>query len=202
MVFNDSSVYGFGRKPEYLCQSSVLEYQFYAAEKEIKSEPIKRVMAAEKSMNAASEKRDSCAADRGLRKKFPLSDRSAATYKWLQEDPPIHIRAMVGGNKTLFIAGPKDVVDEEEAFCNPNNKEIEGKLTEQDAVFEGSKGGLLFVVSALDGQKIAEYELESVPVWDGMAAANNRLYFASKNGKILCFAGNHLIVSNNSGLLK
>ena len=96
---------------------------------------------------------------------------------------------MILANKTLFIAGPKDVVDEEEAFYNPNNKKIESKLSEQDAVLGGSKGGLLFVVSALDGQKIMEYELESLPVWDGMAAANNRLYMATKNGKIICFAG-------------
>ena len=202
MVCDESSVYGFGRKPEYLCQSSVLEYQFYAAEKQIESEPIQRVIAAEKSMNAASEKRSASAADRGIRKKFPLSDRSAASFKWLTRDPPIHVRAMVLANETLFIAGPKDVVDEEEAFYNPNNKEIEAKLTEQSAALEGSKGGCLLVVSASDGQKIAEYELESLPVWDGMAAANNRLYFATKNGKILCFAGNHLIVSNKSDLFK
>ncbi|MHC4244591.1 MAG: hypothetical protein ACYSU4_19450, partial [Planctomycetota bacterium] len=189
MVCDESSVYGFGRKPEYMCQSSVLEYQLYAADKEIDSEQIRRVIAAEKSMNKTSKKRNSSAADRGVRKKFPLSDRSAASYKWLQEDPPIHVRAMVGGNETLFIAGPKDVVDEEQAFYNPNDAEIKGKLTEQSAALEGSKGGLLLVVSASDGQKLAQYELESLPVWDGMAAANNRLYFATKNGKILCFAG-------------
>ncbi|MCP4259399.1 MAG: PQQ-binding-like beta-propeller repeat protein [Planctomycetes bacterium] len=192
LVYDDSSVYGFGRKPEYLSQSSVLEYQLYAAEKQIESESIKRVMAAEKSMNATSKKRNSHAADRGVRKKFPLSDRSATNFRWLQEDPPIHIRAMVLANETLFIAGPKDVVDEEEAFYNPRDNEIQAKLTEQSAVLEGSKGGLLFVVSASDGQKIAEYELESLPVWDGMAAANNRLYFATKNGKIMCFTGREL----------
>jgi hypothetical protein len=196
MVCDESSVYSFGRKPEYLCQSSVLEYQLYAADKEIRDESIKRVIAAERQMNAASEKRNSHAADRGVRKKFPLSDRSAASYKWLKDDPPIHVRAMVVGNETLFIAGPKDVVDEEQAFSvrspkdnNPNDGEIEGKLAEQSAALEGSKGGCLLVLSASDGQKIAEYELESPPVWDGMAAANNRLYFANKHGKILCFAG-------------
>jgi outer membrane protein assembly factor BamB len=190
MVCDESHVYGFGRKPEYMCQSSVLEYQLYAAEKQIDSEQIRRVIKAEKSMNATSKKRNSSAADRGIRKKFPLSDRSAANYKWLQEDPPIHVRAMVMANEKLFIAGPKDVVDEEQAFYNPNDDKIKGKLTEQSAALEGSKGGMLLVVSASDGQKLARYELESLPVWDGMAAANNRLYFATKSGKILCFVGN------------
>lgn len=202
LVYDESCVYGFGRKPEYLCQSSVQEYQLYAAEKEILDESIKRVTAADKKMDAASEKRNASAADRGIRKKFPLSDRTAANFKWLQNDPPIHARALVGGNRTLFIAGPKDVVDEEEAFYNPNDENIQVKLIEQDAVFEGSKGGLLFVVSASDGRKIKEYELESLPVWDGMAAANNRLYLATKNGKIICFAGMDTAIAAQSGTPK
>jgi outer membrane protein assembly factor BamB len=189
LVYDDSSIYGFGRKPEYMCQSSVLEYQLYAADKKIKYESIKRVIDAERRMNASSEKRNAHAADRGVRKSFPLTDRSAADFKWLQNDPPIHVRAMVLANEKLFIAGPRDIIDEEEAFYNPNNSEIQTQLTEQEAALEGSKGGLLFVVSASDGQKIAEYELESLPVWDGMAAANNRLYIATKSGKINCFAG-------------
>jgi len=197
------SVYGFGRKPEYLCQSSVLEYQLYAADKQIKAESIQRVVAAERQMNASSKKRNSSVADRGVRKSFPLSARSAASFNWLDEEPSLHVRAMVLArrpdlrrqtqgqvNKTLFIAGPLDVVDEEEAFKLPNDPVIQAKLTEQNAAIGGRKGGLLLVVSASDGKKLAEYKLESIPVWDGMAAANNRLYLATKNGKIICFAGN------------
>jgi outer membrane protein assembly factor BamB len=97
---------------------------------------------------------------------------------------------MVLANTTLFIAGPPDVVDEEEAFYNPNDEKIQAKLAEQNAALGGRKGGLLLVVSASDGKKLTEYKLESIPVWDGMAAANGRLYLATKNGKILCFAGN------------
>ena len=203
MVCDESSVYSFGRKPEYLCQSSVLEYQLYAADKQIKAESIQRVVAAERQMNASSKKRNSSVADRGVRKSFPLSARSAASFNWLDEEPPLHVRAMVlancpdlrrqtqgQANKTLFIAGPLDLVDEEEAFKSPNDSVIQAKLTEQNAALGGIKGGLLLVVSASDGKKLAEYKLESIPVWDGMAAANNRLYLATKNGRISCFAGN------------
>jgi len=203
MVCDESSVYSFGRKPEYLCQSSVLEYQLYAADKQIKAESIQRVVAAERQMNASSKKRNSSVADRGVRKSFPLSARSAASFNWLDEEPSLHVRAMVlahnpdlrsqtqgQANKTLFIAGPLDLVDEEEAFKSPNDPVIQAKLTEQNAALGGSKGGLLLVVSASDGKKVAEYKLESIPVWDGMAAANNRLYLATENGKIWCFAEN------------
>lgn len=190
MVCDESSVYSFGRKPEYLCQSSVLEYQLYAADKQINAESIQRVVAAERQMNASSKKRNSSVADRGVRKSFPLSARSAVSFNWLDEEPSLHVRAMSLADKTLFIAGPPDVVDEEEAFYNPNDAKIQAKLTEQNAALGGRKGGLLLVVSASDGKKVAEYKLESIPVWDGMAAANNRLYLATENGKIWCFAEN------------
>ena len=187
MVYDESSVYGFGRKPEYMCQSSVLEYQLYAASKEISADSIKRVIAAEKSMNATSKKRNSHAADRGVRQKFPLADRSAAGYKWRQEDPPIHVRAMLMANDKLFIAGPKDVVDEEQAFYNPNNEEILEKLDQQTASIEGQTSALLLVISAIDGSKLAEYELDCPPVFDGMAAANGRLYFSTIDGNVVCY---------------
>lgn len=190
MVYDESNVYGFGRKPEYMCQSSVLEYQLYAADKEIKSESIQRVVAAERRMNASSQKRSSSVADRGVRKSFPLSDRSAASFKWLNEEPTFHVRAMVLADKTLFIAGPPDVVDEEEAFYNPNDDGILAKLSEQSAALKGEKGALLWAVSASDGKKLAEYALDSPPVFDGMAAANGRLYFSTIDGKVVCMGGN------------
>jgi len=141
-------------------------------------------------MNASSKKRNSSVADRGVRKSFPLSARSAASFNWLDEEPSLHVRAMVLANKTLFIAGPPDVVDEEEAFYNPNDENVLARLDKQSAALEGQNGALLLVVSASDGEKLAEYKLDSPPVFDGMAAANGRLYLATKNGKILCFAGN------------
>ncbi len=183
------SVYGFGRKPEYLCQSSVLEYQLYAAENQIKAESIQRVAAAERQMNASSKKRNSSVADRGVRKSFPLSARSAVSFNWLDEEPPLHVRAMVLADKALFIAGPPDVVDEEEAFYNPNDEVVLARLDKQSAALGGQSGALLLVVSASDGEKLAEYKLDSPPVFDGMAAANGRLYFSTIEGKVMCMGG-------------
>jgi hypothetical protein len=47
----------------------------------------------------------------------------------------------------------------------------------------------LCAVSALNGERLSKYELETVPVWDGMAAANGRLYIALANGDVLCLEG-------------
>jgi len=65
----------------------------------------------------------------------------------------------------------------------PNRKE----LNERRADLEGQNGALLLAVSASDGKKLAEYNLESPPVWDGMAAGNGRLYIATEGGELLCF---------------
>jgi hypothetical protein len=36
---------------------------------------------------------------------------------------------------------------------------------------------------------LAKYRLDSAPVFDGMAAANGRLYLSLENGQVLCMAG-------------
>jgi len=44
-------------------------------------------------------------------------------------------------------------------------------------------------MSAEDGEKLAEYRLDSPPMFDGMAAANGRLYISAVDGTIVCFGG-------------
>jgi hypothetical protein len=56
--------------------------------------------------------------------------------------------------------------------------------------YEGRLGGLVWAASATDGKKLAEYKLESPPVWDSLAAANGRLYFCTADGRVHCFRGN------------
>ena len=70
---------------------------------------------------------------------------------------------MVLARRTLFIAGPPDIVDEEKAFRNFDDPEIQAQLASQDAAMAGKKGALLWVVSAEDGEKLAEYRLDSLP---------------------------------------
>jgi hypothetical protein len=96
---------------------------------------------------------------------------------------------MVLADRTLFIAGPPDVVDEEEAFRRVGDPEIQGKLAEQDAALAGEKGAVLWAVSACDSRKLAKHRLDDAPAFDGLAAARGRLYLAAKHGKVFCFAG-------------
>lgn len=98
--------------------------------------------------------------------------KSPKVYRWTQK-PPVLARAMVLANKTLFLAGPPDIFASDEPT----------------AALEGKKKGLLYIASTDDGKKLAQYELKSPPVFDGMAAASGRLYLATMDGRVLCFSG-------------
>lgn len=86
-------------------------------------------------------------------------------------------RAMVRANNYLFIGGmPKHIVPKHPSA--PGNTASEGKT-----------GGLLHIVSCGDGKTVGRVELESAPVWDGMAAADGRLYLSAIDGTVTCFSG-------------
>ena len=167
LVLDDLNVYGYGRKPEYYKWTTPMEYHLFASDRE--PEIVKRKA-------------------RQQKKKQRAIPATRPVYHWSRE-APLYVRAMVLADKTLFIAGPPDIIDEEEIFKNPDAPNVAKKLREQTEAFDGQKGALLHVVSASDGTKLAEYRLETVPVWDGMAAANGRLYLATNDGKVLCFGG-------------
>ncbi len=92
------------------------------------------------------------------------------TEQWTKP-VPIQVRAMVLADKVLFVAGPPAHAGD-------------GSVDRDE-----SRGALLMAVSASDGTEVAKYRLDSSPVFDGMAAANGRLYLSLKNGQVLCMAG-------------
>jgi len=80
---------------------------------------------------------------------------------------PFHVRAMVLAGKFLVIAGPRDVED----FASPSPS---GPVS-------------LWVVSPKDGEKLADYKLKAAPVFDSLAATPGRLYFATVDGRVVCY---------------
>ncbi|MBN2474025.1 MAG: PQQ-binding-like beta-propeller repeat protein [Pirellulales bacterium] len=189
MVFDDTCVYGFDRKPEYLCNASVQEYYLYRADREVSDESIRRVQAATGRINAASPQKSASSSDWATRKKFSLTDQSVAAFRWANAYPPIQARAMVLADETLFVAGPPDVVNEEEAFRNPIDPAIRARLEAQAAALQGRLGGQMLVVSAADGNVLRAWELGATPTFDGMAAAGGRLYLTTVDGAVLCLGG-------------
>ncbi|NUQ64696.1 MAG: PQQ-binding-like beta-propeller repeat protein [Pirellulales bacterium] len=186
IVFDERSVYGFDRKPEYLCNASVQEYYLYGADREVSEEAAQRVRAATGRINAASQKKSASSSDWALRKKFSLGEQNVANFRWAEGSPPIQARAMVLAGDTLLVAGPPDVVDEEEALRNPINPEIRAKLEAQAAALKGRMGGQLLAISAKDGKLLRAYQLGAMPTFDAMAAADGKLYLTTVGGKVLC----------------
>jgi len=48
---------------------------------------------------------------------------------------------------------------------------------------------MMWTVSAIDGKKVSEYKLDSLPVWDGLIAAAGKLYMTTMNGEVCCYSG-------------
>ena len=67
---------------------------------------------------------------------------------------------------------------------------LNGRAGDVGGTLRGEKGGVLWAVSAEDGSRLAEYPLEAAPAFDGMIAANGKLYISTRNGEVLTFEGN------------
>jgi len=89
-------------------------------------------------------------------------------YEWV----PVRARAMVLAGERLFVAGPPDVVPEDDPM----------------AALEGRAGGVLRAVDAAGGKTLAERRLDAPPVFDGLIAAGGRLYMVTRDGRVTCFA--------------
>ena len=99
--------------------------------------------------------------------------KSVVRYRWSRKTPVL-VRAMLLAKDTLFIAGPANLLSKKNAAAT--------------AALAGKSGGQLRAVAAGDGKVLAEYKLDAPPVFDGMAGANGRLYLATINGHVVCFA--------------
>ena len=103
-------------------------------------------------------------------------------------DLPLFARGMVLAKDTLFVAGPADSIDEEQAFRDIDKPETREQLIEQAIALEGRKDAMLWAVSAAEGKKLAEYRLKSPPVFDGMIAVEGRLCISTCDGRVVCLA--------------
>ncbi len=107
--------------------------------------------------------------------------------KWAQ-DVPIYVRAMALSGVRLFIVGPPDIVDEEEAFQHLSEKDpkVQELLAEQDAALQGAQGALLLVVNIDSGEVESALKLDATPAWDGLSGAQDQLFLSTSDGRVVC----------------
>jgi outer membrane protein assembly factor BamB len=185
LCFDEDAVYGYGRKPEYMTNASVIEYQLFAANKAVSAEDIRSTLRASRRMNQRRPERNSTSSDWRLRWFFKDEELSAARSHWRLDQPSVFARAMCVAGDALLVAGPPDVVDERYAYHNPDSPDVQTLLQRQEEAYAGKHGGQIWAVNKRDGKPMARHALDAVPVFDGMAAANGRVYLSTEDGRLL-----------------
>ena len=168
LVFDEDKIFGFRRNKEHfsaLAVTSWMEYHLFA----MKKEPTLGTME--------------------INEPEPLGrKRTVSTPNELWSSAlPMMARAMVLTPETLFVAGLPDLLDEGKLHSNLNDPRLRAKAAEQAEAWLGHKGGVLLAVSAANGDTLAEYNLDAPLVFDGMAAANGRLYVSLENGSVASY---------------
>lgn len=188
LCFDDKSVYGYARKPEYMVNSSVVEYQLYGANKVVTRDDISRVSTASRRMSRRRPDRNADASDWKLRYFFPQEDLTATEFEWKFDQPSVFARALCVGGDRLYAAGPPDVVDERYAYHNPDDLNVQVLLKRQEEALTGKYGGQLWSVDKATGKVRARYALKAVPVFDGLAVAEGRLFLVTLDGRVLSWS--------------
>jgi hypothetical protein len=150
-------VYGFGRKPEYRRWTVPLEFELFSVSNQPKAEQPKNG--------------------------HPFQD----DYCW-RRDLPIWVRAMFVTQDALYLCGPRDLYDEKQAVARGSNFNTQDpRLALQQEHAEGKYGSILKVFDKETGREISSLDIDDMPAWDGMIAAEGKIVMTTVNGNILCF---------------
>lgn len=189
LCVDESNAYGYGRDPELMCNTSVSEYRLYSASKRparkvgiprLEGEWIEGEYPTDNPLAAHT-------VDWKKLAKQPPRKLTANDYNWIHEEPEIMTKAMVLANDHLFVAGPRDVVDEKSMWGRSQQIAFRKKMKKQAAWLNGQHGAVLQVFRKSDGQKLAEQKLDVLPAFDGLVAAAGRLYLVAQDGELVCF---------------
>ncbi|MHC4180505.1 MAG: outer membrane protein assembly factor BamB family protein, partial [Planctomycetota bacterium] len=186
LSFDDEVIYGFARKPQFLAQAPTIEYHLYKAGRRPAADGPARVQKIA-SEHTEREWNQTQWLSRG--RLYKPEQLTALRYHWIKPDLPIQVRAMVLTKDVLFLAGPPDVIDEVDLWHNPDDAELKRKAARQTEAFRGHRGGSLWAVSTTDGSRLDCVDLPSPPVFDGMIAADNKLFLSLISGKVICYGG-------------
>ena len=164
LCFNDDRIYGYGR--EKIASGAIGHrldsYHLFAQRKIMTSTKP----APKNRKNKTNPKTQT-----------PL-EQPAGTWS---NDKALTVRAIVLTADKLVVAGtpdPSHKLPDILAFRNE---------TESLAALRGEKGVFLQVVSASDGAKLSECKLDAMPVFDGISAANGKIFIALKDGTVQCW---------------
>jgi outer membrane protein assembly factor BamB len=99
-------------------------------------------------------------------------------YAWTKKSPII-VRALAVAGKTILVAGPPEPPGIKTGTFERANTEVAG--------FLGGRGAELHLANAQDGTPLAQYKLESSPIFDGMIVAHGKVLMSLQDGSVVCF---------------
>jgi len=178
LAFDDSKVAGYGRDPRFRLWTTAHRNQLFLAELEFDTKLGDRLFEAQRGQSIFD------AENVHLKK---VEDISPLSFDWRIEEPDIIVRALCMSEDSVFVAGPPNLLDEHREFDRISEKTTQEKIAEQQASFDGEMGTILRSLSRADGKVIAEFRLNGLPVFDGMAIANDSLFITMSDGKVVCF---------------
>ena len=88
----------------------------------------------------------------------------------------------------LLASSTPDLVDEEESFVKltKGDPQVQTILAAQAAALQGKQGAIMLVVDVKTGTTKAIHKLPALPVWDSLAVANEKLFYTTQTGNVVC----------------
>lgn len=158
---DDENVYGFGRKAKFQRWTVPLEMELFSISKktgESPSDPNRR----------------------------PSPRYRLPEMNWAV-DLPILVRAMLVADDVLVVCGPRDLYDEDKAVApRAGFTTQDPRLALQQEHWEGRHGSIVKVFDKKTGQEISSLEIDDMPAWDAMIAADGRIFMTTTNGRVFC----------------
>jgi len=105
---------------------------------------------------------------------YTLLAKTQTTDGWIgrwRATIPMTGKAMVLAGNTVFVVGSPLVFPSDDLA----------------GTYAGRRGAIMHAVSAANGNTLAEYRMDQLPVWDGVSAAYGRLFIVTQDGSVACW---------------
>jgi len=167
LVMDDENVYGFAAKPPHLYRGWTMtwyEYQLFGMKRSPLMGPAPKPDTVHIVNNPA---------------------RKWVKYTWTRQIPCL-ARGLVLAGDRLFVAGPPRILDERKSIVSPQDPDVRKAAADQEAAWAGEKGSSLLTIDPKSGSILSSRSLDFAPVWDGLIAAQGRLFMSTLDGSVVC----------------
>jgi outer membrane protein assembly factor BamB len=100
-------------------------------------------------------------------------------YIW-SHDCDLHVRAMALTEDKILVAGTSDILRTETMTRK--------RIAQQASLLESNSEQYLRIHSKQDGSRLAEFQLDAKPAFDGVAVAHGCVFIVSEAGELVCYA--------------